>query len=192
MYRVFIAVFMIAVSALFLTGRNLEAVAAKNAAKTVEAKLPAALIKRHQSFPGCVRLNGPVMPKNGSHIHARLDEDTELFAIMCEPSAYNFPYAVYIVRDGSYDDAERVYFADYALETGWYGAPVLYNPDFDQKTGLLSSFSKSRGPGDCGSRGVYKWDGNQLVLQEFRYKDECDGDISTPFPLLYKRAIHRN
>ena len=36
-------------------------------------------------------------------------------------SAYNWPYVVYLVRDGYVEDAERVFFADYSLTTGWTG-----------------------------------------------------------------------
>jgi hypothetical protein len=150
------------------------------------ASIPAAIKKRHHQFPECLRLDSPAMAGFSRALYARLDDDNELYAIMCEPSAYNFPYAVYIVNNGHMDEAERILFAEYDPAGGWRGSHVIHNPSFDGATRRLSGFSKSRGPGDCGSKVNLAWDGEQFNMIEYRYKDECDGNFSAPFPLIYK------
>ncbi len=152
-------------------------------------KLPAKLIALHQRYPGCLKLNDPVMPPEGAVFHARLDQQNEIYGILCEPSAYNWPYAIYLVRDGYAEDAERLFFADYSNAGGWAGTDLLFNASFNKKTRELLGFSKARGLGDCGSLITLKWNENQFSLMEFRYKENCDGDTEHPFPLIYKRHI---
>lgn len=170
------------------------AAAPANAAAAEEplalAALPAELVERHKAFPGCVDPADESMPKgNELAFRVRLDESAELVAILCEPEEYNRSYAVYIVRDGGYSDAERQFFADYSADTGWIGRPVLNNAAFDGRAGLLRSFAMDRALADCGSQSALQWDGNQFNLVEFRYKPNCDNDTAKPFPLLYSRRI---
>ena len=157
------------------------------AAASPAQAVPSALARRHRQFPGCLPLSHPSMPKSALAFRTRLDKNNELFAILCEPAPYNFPYAIYIVNNGHMEEAERMLFAEYSDESGWYGSNVLYNPWFDREHKLLRGFSKSRGFGDCGSKSAYKWDGDMLIMMEYRYKSKCDGDIEAPFPSLYSR-----
>ena len=149
--------------------------------------LPPKLIELHERYPGCVKLNDPVMPRSHYAFSAKIDGETEVFGILCEPSTYNQPYAIYIVREGYYEDAERVFFADYNLESGWTGTDLLYNAYFNKNNGVLKGFSKGRGLADCGSQISMKWDGEQFSMMEYRYKDACDENTEKPFPLIYKR-----
>lgn len=183
MSRFVLALSIFCVSFLYLIHNNESVVADEG----VVSSLPGKLLARHQQHPGCLKLDNPHMPREGAFFSARLNKTTELFGILCETSAYNWPYALYVVRDGYAEDAERLFFADYDQSTGWTGTNRLYNASFDKKTGELRGFSKSRGLGDCGSKTTLKWDGEQFSLVEFRYKDTCDGDIEKPFPLIYKR-----
>ena len=185
MSRIVFALSIICASTLYLVHTH----RAVTAQESVVAKLPAEIIARHQQYPGCVSHNDPVMPPEGVVFQARLGNDAEIYGILCEPAAYNWPYAIYLVRDGDTENAERLMFADYDQSTGWTGTDLLYNASFDKDTGLLRGFSKARGLGDCGSLTTLKWDGEQFALIEFRYKDACDEDINTPFPLIYKRHI---
>jgi Protein of unknown function (DUF1176) len=59
--------------------------------------------------------------------------------------------------------------------------------NFDAQKQQLSIFSKSRGPGDCGSFSRYKLEGNTLKLQEYRVKEACDGNFVDPekYPKIY-------
>jgi len=154
-------------------------------------RLPAALLAQHQKYPDCLRLDDPAMPRRGASFSARLDKKTRIYGILCEPSAYNWPYAIYIVRNGNAGAAERLNFAAYG-ENGWYGTNVLYNAYYNKENKMLQAFSKARGTGDCGSKSSLKWDGYELGLAEYRYKENCDGEIKRPFPLIYKRFIHKS
>ena len=193
--RLFIALYILGVTVLLVASEQRSVVAQsampqeKEVTSIEVASIPEGLQKRHQAFPGCIDISDPVMPEEGLYLHARLDANTELFGILCEPDVYNMPYAVYIVPEGYYEDAERAYFAEYSNETGWIGADVLYNPTFDQKQGILAGFSKARGTGDCGSKQALKWNGERLTLIEYRYKAECDENLDKPFPLIYKRHL---
>lgn len=170
------------------------AVAQQRPAKEqLASPFPAELLKRHMEFPGCTDPADEIMPRGEElGFRGRLDDSTEIVGIVCDGgSTYNWPYAIYIVRDGLYADAERKYFADYALETGWYGSSVLYNANYDAKAGLLRGFSMASGLADCGSQTALQWNGNELAMVEFRFKADCDGKPDVPFPLIYSRQIGR-
>ncbi len=168
---------------------------AVSAVKSANAHLPAALMQIHQKSTGCVgfdELEEHSIPLADAFFHHRINKTTELYGVICEYAAYNWPFAIYIVRDGDAANAERMLFADYDIAGGWTGSDVLYNAYFDQETGELHGFSKSRGFGDCGSLSTLKWEDDRFVLLEYRYKDACDGGINTTsFPLIYKRRIIR-
>ncbi len=183
MSRIVLALSILCASVLYLVHTN-RAVVAREVSMP---KIPATLLARHQQFPGCLKLNDPSMPPAGLAFQGHLNDYTQVYGILCETSAYNWPYAVYLVRDGEFDDAQRVYFADYTNDGGWVGIDLLYNATYDDKTKQLQGFSKARGLGDCGSLTRLKWQEEQFALMEFRYKEECDMDVAKPFPLIYKR-----
>lgn len=64
----------------------------------------------------------------------------------------------------------------------------LVNYGFDAETQQVSSFSKGRGLGDCGTSGLWQWDGFAFRLVEFRAKEDCDGGDPGDFPLVYPEA----
>ncbi len=186
MSRTLFALLILCLSTVYLVHTN-RAVTAREEAVTV--KLPAALAARHQQFPECMPVDDPLLSRPGAVFKARLDAGAEIYGILCEAAPYNWPFAIYVVREGDFENADRILFADYDKLTGWTGADLLYNAHFDPKTGLLRGFSKARGLGDCGTLSTLKWDGHQFALLEFRYKDVCDEDTKKPFPLIYKRHI---
>jgi len=190
MSRILVALTILCASAIYLVHTN-RAVVAQEVQIT---ELPAKLAQLHQKFPGCLRLDDPMMPPAGTVFRGRLGATTQVYGILCEASAYNWPFAVYLVRDGVFEEAERLYFADYSHEGGWTGTDLLFNASFDEKTGQLQGFSKARGLGDCGSLIRLKWNpaNEQFALMEFRYKEECDENVSIPFPLIYQRYEKKN
>jgi len=185
MPRLFQILSFLTVSALLAIGIQRTA----NARQDHKTKLPADLLAYHQKYPDCAPLSDPMMPPVGTTFSAQLDKNTRLYGILCEPSPYNLPYAIYLVRGRDAKGAERLNFADYERSSGWAGTNLLYNAYFDKKTGTLNGFSKGRGLGDCGSQNTLQWDGNQFSLMEYRYKEECDGKVDKPFPLIYKRTV---
>lgn len=89
--------------------------------------------------------------------------------------AYNQPYALYT----AIESIERVSFP--VMIDGQPSVMTsAYNVDYDPRTGIMTSFFKGRGFGDCGQ--WYKWslagkdESSVPVLLEQRNKDECGGE----------------
>lgn len=60
-------------------------------------------------------------------------------------------------------------------------------PEFDIEMKRLTVDRKARGLGDCGSYGIYQWQDDGFILEEYRYKGECDG-VYIPvedYPVIY-------
>jgi Protein of unknown function (DUF1176) len=101
-----------------------------------------------------------------------------LILLNCGAGAYNTISGAYIgTRDAkgiwSYTPARF----DYAAKK--IGADsnvaVLINSKWDGASQSLSSYSKARGIGDCGSSEHYVWDGERFRLTQASIMDECRG-----------------
>jgi hypothetical protein len=51
----------------------------------------------------------------------------------------------------------------------------LSSPEYDPKTGMIESFHKGRGVGDCGTIGAWTWSGTDFQLVRYFAKPACDG-----------------
>ncbi len=106
---------------------------------------------------------------------SRLDARTTLALVPCGAGAYNFssvPVTIVAGRPtlGRFDSA-----------VGWGepGAePILVNAGFDARSGTLSSYSKGRGLGDCGSSEEFVWDGQRFRLTNATSMSECRGSTN--------------
>lgn len=98
-----------------------------------------------------------------------------LIFLPCGAGAYNFSSKPVIATGKSYA------LASFDLTPDWSGEddpePILVNAGFDAKTATLSSYSKGRGPGDCGTSQTWVWDGSRFRLTEMREMSECRGSI---------------
>lgn len=104
---------------------------------------------------------------------AALTAGETLLLLACGSGAYNVSYVPFIVRRGG-----RTEIAPFDHRPGWWaeeGKPILVNAAWDEKRGLLTSFSKGRGLGDCGTDSEYAWDGRAFRLVEQTEMDECRG-----------------
>jgi Protein of unknown function (DUF1176) len=103
-----------------------------------------------------------------------------LVMISCGSGAYNFASAAFI---GTEEAAGKWRFApaefDYgeAIRTMDNSVQLLVNADWDAATQTMSSFAKSRGPGDCGNAESYVWDGAQFRLISAYAMDQCRGSL---------------
>lgn len=98
-----------------------------------------------------------------------------LALLPCGAGAYNYLTVPFVIAAGK----PAVAAFDYApgmTEKG--SAPMLVNADWDAKTARLSSYSKGRGVGDCGSAEEYVWDGARFRLVEARAMIECRGSVN--------------
>lgn len=105
-----------------------------------------------------------------------LSDKEELVLIPCGHGAYNFSY-VPLIATGA---AGRRNFkpARFDYLPGWSEAgkiSSLVNAVWDAQGAILSSYSKGRGIGDCGSTESYVWDGAVFHMIEKREMKECRG-----------------
>lgn len=90
----------------------------------------------------------------------------------CSRGAYNLSSAVFIVADGRATPAR--FGADGGMNPD-ARVPNVVNASFDD--GILSTFAKGRGLGDCGVIQLFAWDGTGFRLAEQREMGECRGSI---------------
>lgn len=67
--------------------------------------------------------------------------------------------------------------------------PFIVNGDFDPESGLLTSFDKGRGLGDCGVARAWAWTGRGFVLTGEAAMEECWGLTSDEWPVLYEVVV---
>ena len=104
--------------------------------------------------------------------YARIDAHTTLAIVnaICGSGAYNYFGIPMLLRD----DGTRAY-ADMGPREE--GDPFM-NLAWDDKSGLLSSYFKGRGIGDCGGGADYAWDGKRFQTVKQTIMGECLGAIA--------------
>lgn len=92
--------------------------------------------------------------------------------VPCGAGAYNSWSTPFIIADG------RTEMAEFDIDaTGMNpdsDVPQLVNAAFDD--GVLSTFSKGRGLGDCGVSQTFAWDGARFRLTSQAEMGECRGN----------------
>lgn len=151
------------------------------------ANVPPELLRLHAESLDCEPFE--VLP----HANAIITAETEnghLYFLPCTAGAYNFLYTVWRESNGYFSP---LLFAEYSDPLGWSGTSLLVNPEFDAQTGVLTSFYKGRGIGDCGSFGRWQWTGYNFRMLEYAYKDDCDaeGGIES-FPIIFSAKQPRS
>ena len=115
-----------------------------------------------------------------------------LYSFTCPDTsgAYNYRHGFLIASGGNAQTARAVNFKwpvkigdlveDHSTDA------TATNPDFDPKTMTLSTFSKGRGIGDCGSREEWVWDGKAFRLALVQIMPHCKGIPLSNWPVLYR------
>ena len=118
-----------------------------------------------------------------------LDPGHVLLLLGCGAGAYNYSsVAIVATKRGNRIDAAA---ARYDFSPNWgEGQPMLVNAEWDAEHGLLTSFAKGRGLGDCGTFADYAWDGQRFRLVERREMDECRGSID--YITTWRAKVVRN
>jgi Protein of unknown function (DUF1176) len=123
---------------------------------------------------------------------APLGPDVSLHQFACPQSsgAYNLTSVFLIVPNANPEAARSVEFT-YPFKIGRLRAepgllPQATNAGFDPSTMTLSSFSKGRGLGDCGTAEDWVWDGQAFRLALLRFMPRCFGVVSEDWPILYR------
>lgn len=114
----------------------------------------------------------------------RIGMDALLWEVPCYRGAYNAGARLFIAGpDGA--DARAL-----GLPTA-AGEPTQFvvNGDFDPETGLLTSFDKGRGLGDCGYARTWVWTGRGFVLTREAGLEDCRGLTAGDWPVLYEAIV---
>lgn len=96
-----------------------------------------------------------------------------LILLPCDAGAYNLMSLVYVMQDGG-----EPKLAEFDTDIGMGGPDgmkALVNAGFAD--GVLTSFAKGRGIGDCGIGQSFVWDGTRFRLSEQVEMGECRGSI---------------
>lgn len=104
-----------------------------------------------------------------------LDDQRTLILLACGSGAYNVTHVPFIAeRRGA---RVRIEPARFDVEWDWWegGRPTLINAEWRPADGALTSYSKGRGLGDCGTISGYAWDGERFRLVEQMEMNECRG-----------------
>lgn len=94
-----------------------------------------------------------------------------LVSLVCYRGAYNIGAGYWLVEQGKVANARRIAFPTPS------GKPQddLVNSSYDPASGLMDFFSKGRGPADCGTSGIYAWNGRAFVLASWNEMSVCRG-----------------
>jgi hypothetical protein len=140
------------------------------------ALLSEAEINRLRTKYECVAENKD-WPGYGSEQYP-LDDKRGLLLLGCGAGAYNFTSIPFVfTREAK---GRQVALAAFDLKPRWTdgdAAPSLVNAEWDPEGGVLTSFAKGRGIGDCGIGSDYAWDGERFRLINQIEMDECRGSL---------------
>ena len=116
----------------------------------------------------------------------KLTNGNTLYLLGCETYAYNTMEKAYIID--TLESVSAVSVPEILLDGSIGSTTDLMGASFDPATETLSTFSKGRGMGDCGSSAIYKYNNtyDSFALVEARIKDSCDG-VDSDWPVVYKR-----
>jgi hypothetical protein len=144
--------------------------------------MPAAALRALRRKHGCTldEVGGPEEAET-----AALAAGETLLLLACGSGAYNVSSVPFVVRRG------RAEIADFDFKPAWWekGKPMLTNAAWDAGRGLLISFGKARGLGDCGTTNAFAWDGRAFRLVEQADMDECRG--SRDFITTWRATVVR-
>ncbi|RSV25007.1 DUF1176 domain-containing protein [Sphingomonas sp. ABOLH] len=98
-----------------------------------------------------------------------LDGPRTLAIVPCAAGAYNILSALFVIERG-----EAIPASFDMPVAGDSDGDLVYNATFED--GILDTFAKGRGLGDCGMTQRYAWDGTRFRLIEQRQMDDCRGN----------------
>jgi hypothetical protein len=149
---------------------QVRALAPPSTTATAPASLLAGLAKQAR----CDENYGEGMDPPPSEVHA-LGGGKLLALIPCGNGAYNYMTVAFVIDGGRGSPAR---FDAAPGGTPEEGPATLVNAGWDPAKGILASYAKGRGLGDCGNSEAYVWDGAMFRLIEAREMAECRGSVN--------------
>ncbi len=103
-----------------------------------------------------------------------ISDTADLILIACSRGAYNFSDIAFVRQGGTLTPArfDHVFSWGERQET-----PFLTNTNWAPEEGVLSTYAKGRGLGDCGTAERFVWDGAMFRLTERREMNGCRGSV---------------
>lgn len=111
-----------------------------------------------------------------------------LVMLPCSTGAYNLSSALFVMDDAGVSPARTD--AVSGFTEGDTPGPVAFVVNGDFADGVLTSYAKGRGIGDCGVSQSFVWDGTMLRLSGQEIMDECRGNTDT-IPVWRARVVRR-
>lgn len=130
------------------------------------APVPPELRTAMEHAAGCDAMYGDGDTRPDSEAHP-LGGGATLVLLPCGNGAYNFSSVPFVLRGSSFTQATLDYDD---------GSAMLTNAGWDD--GVLTSYAKGRGIGDCGELARYVWDGERFRAIEIRRMSECRGSTN--------------
>lgn len=124
----------------------------------------------------------------------QINENNWLYFLPCFSGAYNFTYRAYLLLNAG-QDYETV--SPVAELTADYNGKIvtnldLVNPGYDLESGVMITFAKGRGIGDCGTGSTTtikagEYGSVEVITTEIRSKQDCDGDMEKEWPVVFQQ-----
>ncbi len=128
----------------------------------------------------------PLDPDTSMRDEAWTTDDRTLVKLICYRGAYNFGSSWFLV------DSKAATPLTFPIPAGDRGTGIDTTTDLVNAelaaNGSLSSFSKGRGIGDCGSTGQWRWNGQAFQLARYALMGDCRGVTPDLWPVLWRSA----
>ncbi len=103
-----------------------------------------------------------------------LGDGATLVLVPCSRGAYNLSSALFVIEDGKARPAKIDAPSGFTEIGATVEIPQVVNGSVEN--GVLTSYAKGRGPGDCGVQQDFVWDGTMLRLAQQAEMGECRGN----------------
>jgi hypothetical protein len=104
----------------------------------------------------------------------RLGDGATLVLVPCSRGAYNLSSALFVIEDGKAMPAKIDAPSGFTEIGATVDIPEVVNGSVEN--GVLTSYAKARGLGDCGVQQDFVWDGTMLRLAQQAEMGECRGN----------------
>ncbi len=121
-------------------------------------------------------------------IHA-LGGGKSLAILPCSTGAYNLIGALFIIDGATITPAQTDAPSGFDETGAESGTPVKSVVNGSFENGVLTSYAKGRGLGDCGVQQAFVWDGTRFRLSEQAEMGECRGNID--YITTWRATVHR-
>jgi hypothetical protein len=170
------------------------AVPAAPPAPTVRAAAPASQARLPTRLPAALAAN-PAMSdcdtgdQRPEPFVVRLGRGQVFWGAACSEGAYNILYKTFIADEAG--GHARLIRLPLAIASAEGDATEVMNLGYDAKTGIVSSFAKARGLGDCGEQTRWVWDGRAFRVLDDSAMPDCHGVTADDWPSLYHATVSR-